>query len=115
MSAAEQVALHVAHGAHAGDDRADRVVGEDVAQGDLGEAVALDAEVLGDRLRAVEDLPPAVAAEVVGAEVALGELVSGVMRPVSEPSSNGTRTITPTSCSGRRASSSSSGLWSKTL
>jgi hypothetical protein len=37
------------------------------------------------------------------------------MLPVSEPSSKGTRTITPTPAASTAGNSSSSGLWSKTL
>src|SRR3954447_9674746 len=67
------VAFDVAHRAHAGDDRRDRRVAEDEAQGDLGELVALDAEVLADRLGALPDLLLAAVAEVAGAEVAVVE------------------------------------------
>src|SRR5918999_5557407 len=74
------VALDVADRAHARDHGRDRVVGEHVAQGGLGDPLARDPEVVDDRLHAVGDLLLAVAVEVAGAEVALGELAVGVDR-----------------------------------
>ena len=45
----------------------------------------------------------------------LGQVESFVSVPVSEPSSNGTRAITPMSSSRQSGNSSSSGAWSKML
>src|SRR5687767_11518229 len=74
------VALDVADRAHAGDDRRHLVVREHVAQRRLRDLLARDAEVVDDRLHALGDLALAVAVEVAGAEVALGELAVGTDR-----------------------------------
>jgi hypothetical protein len=73
-------------------------VAEHVAQGDLGQVLALDAEVLEDRPHVLLDaIDAAVAAEVVVAEVARGRWCPARIRPVRPPSSSGTRAMTPTS------------------
>ena len=74
------------------------------------------ARVGGDRLDAVPDLLLAVRRRsTLLRKSPGGNSVSGRMRPVSAPSSNGTRTITPTFAASTAGKSSSSGLWSKTL
>jgi len=44
-----------------------------------------------------------------------GNVLSGVIVPVSPPSSKGTRAITPTSCFWQAGKNFSSGVWSKML
>jgi hypothetical protein len=58
---------------------------EHVAQRDLGQRVASDAEVCDDRLRAVEDLRRAPVAEVVAAEVARVGSSSDALYPRPRP------------------------------
>ena len=75
-----------------------------------------DAEIATIAVHPLLHLALAVAAEVLVAEVPLGELRSpGVTPPVSPPSSNGTRASTPTLCCMQAGNSSRSGVWSNTL
>jgi len=81
--------------AHAGDDRGDLGGREAEAQGQLGQRTGFLAEELFQRRRPARRLRSALTAEVTLTPVTFRKDRIGVDGPVSAPSSNGTRAITP--------------------
>src|SRR5262245_17520216 len=90
------VPFNVSHRTHPGDDSRHRPVAQNITQRRFRHPIQRDVKIRSKLLHAFIDLPLSVTTEVIVAESLFSNVASGVIFPVKPPSSNTTRTMTPT-------------------
>jgi len=90
------VPFNVSHRTHPGDDSRHRPVAHNIAQRRFRHPIQSDVKIRSNLLHAFIDLPLSVTTEVIVAEITFFKCGIRCDFPVKPPSSNATRTMTPT-------------------